>query len=114
MNFHKNAFKAHEAAHCANDQDKYWEYNTLLFEHQQALEMAQLKSYARQLKLDTAAFDKCLESGKHTAKVQKNLDAGIAAGVNGTPAFFVNGIGLSGARPFEDFKGIIEGELAKR
>lgn len=112
LSFHKQAPKAHEAAHCAGDQGKYWEMHTLLFEKQPALEVAQLKEYAKQLNLDLSAFDACLDDGKYVKRVQSEVAAGAEAGVSGTPAFFVNGIPMSGALPFAEFKKVIDEELA--
>lgn len=113
LSFHKDALKASEAADCAGEQGKYWELNKVLFEHQQALGVDKLKEYAAQIKLDTKKFDECLDSGKMEEKVRANQAAGSAAGVSGTPAFFINGIPLSGARPFAEFQKIIDAELAK-
>ena len=61
------------------------------------------KSEAADLGLDTATFDDCLDSGKHTSEVQKDLQDGQTYGVGGTPAFFINGRLVSGAQPFEDW-----------
>jgi protein-disulfide isomerase len=110
--FHPNAQKAAEAAHCAGDQGKYWEMHKVLFANQKALEPPALKGYAKELKLDQAKFDKCLDSGEMAKKVDANKEAGAKVGVSGTPAFFVNGVMLSGAQPFEEFKTLIDQELA--
>lgn len=111
LSFHKEAFKAHEAAYCAGDQNKYWEMSELLFKNQKDLEVAKLKGYAKDLSLDMAKFDKCLDEDVYKERVQQGLVDGQSAGVSGTPAFFVNGIQLSGARPFSDFKKIIDEEI---
>ena len=108
---HKEAPKAGEAAQCANDQGKFWEYHDKLFANQRALANENLKSYASDLGLDAAAFDSCLDSGKYTAEVEADKKAGAAVGVAGTPAFFVNGQFLNGARPFDSFKELIDAEL---
>ncbi len=110
---HDQAEKAAEAAHCADDQGKYWEMHEKLFANQQALEPDKLKGYAKDLKLDQAKFDKCLDSGEKAKVVEENKKAGEKAGVTGTPAFFVNGYQLSGAQPFEEFKTLIDSELAQ-
>jgi protein-disulfide isomerase len=110
---HKNAPKAAEAAHCAGEQGKYWEMHAKLFANQRALEVPALKGYAKDLKLDQAKFDKCLDSGATAAIVEESRKVGNEAGVNGTPAFFVNGILISGAQPFDAFKEIIDVELAQ-
>ncbi|OGQ46569.1 MAG: hypothetical protein A3H42_04960 [Deltaproteobacteria bacterium RIFCSPLOWO2_02_FULL_46_8] len=113
LSFHQFAKKAHEAAHCAGDQGKYWEYNKELWGHQQALQVDNLKNYAKNIGLKTDKFNKCLDSGKYTEKVEENVEAGSAYGAQGTPSFFINGIFLSGARPISDFKKIIDQELSK-
>ena len=109
---HPQAVKAAEAAHCAGDQGKYWEMHEKLFANQKALEPAALKGYAKDIGLDQAKFDKCLDSGDKTKIVETNRKAGEKVGVTGTPAFFVNGVQLTGAQPFEEFKTIIDSELA--
>lgn len=111
--FHQYARKAHEAARCASDQDKYFDYNKKLFDNQGNLTTEDLKKYARELKLDASKFDKCLDTGKYAKIVEDSMNAGIEAGVTGTPAFFVNGIMISGAQPISAFKEIIEDELKK-
>ena len=108
---HPHAPKAAEAAHCAGDQGKYWDMHEKLFANSQKLEVGDLKGYAKDLKLDVAKFDKCLDSGEKSALVEKNRKAGEDAGVTGTPAFFVNGHSLSGAQPLEAFKTIVDQEL---
>jgi protein-disulfide isomerase len=108
---HTRAQKASEAALCAGDQGKYWEMHEKLFANTRALEVGQLKQYAKDLGLTSDRFDKCLDSGDKTAVVEASKKAGEEAGVNGTPAFFINGRPLSGAQPFEKFKEIIDAEL---
>lgn len=109
--FHAKAQKASEAAHCAADQGKFWEMHTKLFASQSALSVPELKGHAKQIGLDPAKFDKCLDSGEKAKLVEDGKKAGDAAGVSGTPAFFINGRLLSGALPFERFKEIIDHEL---
>jgi protein-disulfide isomerase len=110
--FHAQAAKASEAALCAGDQGKYWEMHEKLFANQQALSPDQLKQHAKALGIDGGKFDKCLDSGEKGKLVESSKKAGDEAGVNGTPAFFINGRPLSGAVPFEKFKEIIDYELA--
>ncbi len=110
--FHANARPAAEAAHCANDQGKFWEYHGTLFSNQTALTVADLKRYAGELGLDQGKFDSCLDDGTFKAEVEKDFVAGGSVGVDGTPAFFINGRMLSGAQPFEQFKAIIDEELS--
>ena len=111
LEFHQQAPKASEAALCAGDQGKFWEMHDTLFANQKALEVPALKGYAKQLGLDTGKFDKCLDSGEKASIVQADLAEGKKVGVNGTPAFFINGVLLSGAQPFEEFKSVIDAEL---
>lgn len=113
LSFHKDSFKAHEAGHCADDQGKFWEYNRKLFSSQRDLTLDDLKKYASELHLNTGKFEQCLSSGKYTQKVQESLNYGQSVGVSGTPAFFINGRMVSGARPFESFKEIIDDELSR-
>ncbi len=112
--FHAQAQKASEAAHCASDQGKFWEMHGKLFANQSSLEVPALKGYAHDLGLDQGKFDKCLDSGEKAKLVEANRKAGEEAGVSGTPAFFVNGVLISGAQPFESFKSLIDGELAQK
>jgi protein-disulfide isomerase len=94
--------KEAEAAECADDQDKYWEYHDLLWA-KGAADVDSLKSHAADLGLDTATFNDCLDTGKQTAEVEKDYQDGQSYGVTGTPAFFINGRLVSGAIPFEDW-----------
>lgn len=112
--FHPHAEKASEAAQCAADQGKYWEMHEKLFSNQQKLEEPALKGYAKDLGLDQGKFDKCLDGGDKAKVVEANKAAGSKVGVTGTPAFFINGYQLTGAQPFEEFKSLIDQELAKR
>jgi protein-disulfide isomerase len=111
--FHEKALKAAEAGQCANEQGKFWEMHDEMFAHQDKLALDDLKASAKKLGLDASKFDSCLDGSKYAEVVQQNLKAGQAAGVNGTPAFFVNGRMISGAQPFEKFKEIVDEELAK-
>lgn len=111
--FHKNAMKAHEAARCAGEQGKYAEYSAKVFDNPQSLGVEGLKKHAQDLGLDTAAFNSCLDTGKTAESVKQSVQKGNGLGVSGTPAFFVNGIMISGAQPFEAFKEIMDSELAR-
>jgi len=115
------ATKISEATECADDQDKFWEYHDKLWEEYQTVGQqagtgmdalaTTLKGYASDLGLDTATFDDCLDSGKHTAEVQKDSQDARSYGVSGTPAFFINGQMVSGAQPFSVFKAVIDAAL---
>ncbi|MET0623844.1 MAG: thioredoxin domain-containing protein [Pyrinomonadaceae bacterium] len=109
---HPQAQQAAEAARCAGEQDKFWEYHDLLYADGAKLDAGSLTGYARGLGLDAQRFTSCLASGKFKQAVEEDLQAGSEAGVNGTPAFFINGIFLSGAQPAAAFEKIIDAELA--
>jgi protein-disulfide isomerase len=109
---HPNARPAAEAAVCAADQDKFWAYHDQLFANQNRLGTADLKQHAADLGLDTAKFNACVDGQQSKARVDADLRTGQEAGVDGTPAFFVNGRLLSGAQPFDAFKRVIDEELA--
>jgi predicted DsbA family dithiol-disulfide isomerase len=79
-----------------------------------ALAEGRLKAYAAEIGLDTAAFDRCLNSGKYFEKVKGETEMGLALGVRATPVFLINGMLLVGAHPFETFREIIEGELNRK
>lgn len=93
---HKDSEKAAEAARCAGDQGKFWEYHDLLFTSHE-LDIPSLKEQAGKLKLNQAKFDTCLDSGAQAAAVKKDLEEGQRLGLTGTPSFFVNNHFYSGA-----------------
>ena len=111
---HPNAKPAAEASACAAEQDKFWPYHDRLFSAAGKLSAADLKRHAVDLGLDAATFNACVDSHKFAKDVEADLAAGNDVGVNGTPAFFINGRTLSGAQPFSVFKRVIDEELAKR
>lgn len=109
---HPHAFKAGEAAHCAGDQGKYWEYHDQLFANQQALQPADLKKHAADLGLDGAAFAECLDGSKYGERVRDGVAQGSQLGVNSTPTVYINGRRLSGAQPYDAFAAVIDEELS--
>ncbi len=109
---HANAQGAAEAAQCASDQQKFWEYHDLLFQNQDHLQRADFLAYAQQLNLDVKTFQDCYDSAKYAVDVQEDVKAGQALGIGGTPAFFINGRPLVGAQPLSAFSAIIDAELA--
>lgn len=113
MDNHKDAPKAAEAARCAAAQQRFWDYHDKLFAGT-TLNLSDLKGFAKELGLDTQAFDQCLEEGKYLTQVKKDLDEGQKLGVTGTPTFFINGRPLSGSQPFGQFKKLIDRELARQ
>jgi protein-disulfide isomerase len=108
---HPNARPAAEASQCAAEQGKFWQYHDRLFANPSRLSGPDLKQTAAELGLDAAAFNQCVDTHKYAGQVDADLRDGADAGVNGTPAFFVNGRMLNGAQPFDAFKRIIDEEL---
>jgi protein-disulfide isomerase len=94
LNQHENARKAAEAANAANAQGKFFEYITVLFKNQKALDTPSLKKYATELGLDRARFDAALDRGVYAAEVEKDVADGEIYGVGSTPTIFVNGVQL--------------------
>ena len=110
---HPQAQLAAEAARCAGEQGKFWDYHDALYGNSPKLGAGELKSYAKQVGLNAAPFDQCLASGKYKAAVQKDLAEGAQLGVTGTPSFFINGREISGALPVESFAAVIDEELGQ-
>jgi len=109
---------AAEAARCAGEQGKFWQYHDYLYgnqrgENQGAFSKDNLKSFAAALGLNKDKFSMCLDSGKYTNVIKKETKAGGEAGVQGTPASFINGTLYSGALPTATFTQIINSELSK-
>jgi protein-disulfide isomerase len=113
LQMHAEAQKAGEAAACAGEQGKFWEMHDRLFANQAKLQVADLKEHANGLGLNAEAFSQCLDSGKHTSDLQRDIEQGAEYGVTGTPAFFINGRPLVGAQPFESFAQVIDDELER-
>ena len=114
LNFHPNAQKAAEAARCVREQkgdEGYFKMHDKLLENQQSLNLENYKKWAKEIGADEEKFDTCLTSGKFASAVQDDLDYGQKVGVQGTPAFFVNGKFIEGAQPYSVFKQAINAEL---
>jgi protein-disulfide isomerase len=112
--FHKDAPLASEAAQEAFAQKgsaAFWKFHDKLFEAQPDIQRPKLEAIAQDLGLDMDKFKAALDSGKHKAKIEADSKAGNAAGINGTPAFVINGYFLSGAQPEAAFKKLINRAL---
>ncbi len=109
---HPGSKEMAEAAECAKAQDKFWEYHHILFERG-ASSMDALLNYAEDTGLDISRFEACLVNGEMTLKVENDFKEAIALGIRGTPTFVINEKIYPGAMSYEDFKSIIEEELAK-
>ena len=112
-NIHDHAEIAAEASRCALEQGKFWDYHDQLFKATN-LDKDSLVGYAKEAKLDDKQFEGCLTSEKYKAQIDKDLEEGRKAGVNGTPAFFINGVALSGAQGQDSFTRAIDDELSRK
>ena len=108
---HPLAQGAAEAARCAQEQGKFWEYHDLLFKDRK-LDKDGLAEAARALKLDEKQFDSCITSERYKAQIDQDVQDARKAGVGGTPAFFINGVFLDGAQPEATFETSIQDALA--
>ena len=110
---HPFAVQAAEAAHCAGEQGKFWEYHDLLFERQAQGSGWDFAALAKELGLKDNAFVTCLTTGRYRKDVLTDLEEGMKLGINNTPTFFVNGRPVVGARPAADFVALIDPLLRK-
>lgn len=110
---HANAYLAAEAAMCAGDQERYWDYHEALFESKLGMGADAFKAYAAELGLDTATFNECLDSRKYKDFVKEDMAYAASIGVQSTPTFYINGKPVIGAQPLAVFEQIIQAELAK-
>ncbi len=121
---HPKARKAAEAAGCAAEQGKFWQMHDILFEVSPNLDLRLYPEYAKKLKLESAAFEQCLGSGKQSPRINAGLASGRSVGINATPSFIITktdggdiatgGVIVTGAQPYERFKDAIEQALAAR
>ncbi len=111
---HPAAQKASEAAVCAGQQGKYWEMNERLFATQAewgaegADAIGQFKNYAKELDLDTKAFNECLDAGEAATVIQGDILAGEMFGVSATPSFFINDLAIRGGLPIDALGQVID------
>jgi protein-disulfide isomerase len=110
---HPLAQKAAEAAWCAGDQGKYWEFHDRLFVNQGTLGSEGLKQHAIAVGLEPKGFATCLESGRYADRVKEGAGLGRDLGVDSTPTAFINGRRLTGAHPYDAFAEIIDDELLR-
>ena len=105
---HPHAQQAAEAAQCAGDQGKFWEYHDSLFDRQAPGTGWNFTELAKEIGLNQDAFATCLDTGRFREEVAKDLQEGIKLGVVSTPTFFINGRPLVGAQPFAEFQAMID------
>lgn len=108
---HTLSFERAEAADCALEQDKYWEYHDKLFENQENITIEKMKGIAADLGLDTEQFNACFDSRKYKDEVQKDYDDAVAAGIFATPTYFVNGRPFVGIQAFAQFEKLVVGAI---
>jgi protein-disulfide isomerase len=109
---HSEAVPAAEAANCAFEQGSFWEYHDKLFSGELTLGQDAYLQYASSLGLDMENFEECVASRRYADEVQADFQYAANLGVQSTPTFFLNGIPIVGAQPYEVFKQIIDMELA--
>jgi predicted DsbA family dithiol-disulfide isomerase len=112
-NIHPRAQKAAEASLCAHDQGRFWDMHDSLFGFQEQLGVEALKQRAEEFKLDTGAFNACLDSGSKVDAIRKDQAEATRAGVTGTPTFFVNGRMMLGNVPYAEIKAIVDDEIRR-
>ena len=110
---HKQAPAAHAAAEAAHLQGKFWEMHDLIFANQRELNIEKFYEHAAELELDIERFKKDYASEEVRKRVDAAAKEAASLGVTGTPGFFINGRFLAGAKPFDDFKQIIDEELGR-
>ena len=114
LDIHPQAFEAAEASMCSREQDKFWELHDRMYGHQDKLKPDDLKAAAVELGMNGDRFGECLASGKYEAAIKADMAAGEQAGVNGTPALFVNGRPVpGGAVEYEVLAKVIDDELKR-
>ena len=112
VSMHPEAVKAAEAAECAAEDGRFFEFNDLIMRGVPSLDIESLKQYAADIGVNTADFNRCLDEGTKAVVVQQDLRDGYMLGVRGTPNFFVNGYALQGAQPIDVFSAYIEAAMA--
>ena len=118
--FHKDARKAAQAAHCAGEQDRFWEMREELFRNPKQLNVEQLPKHAEKLSLDMTAFNECLQSERHLDEIDQDAKDANSVSLTGTPSFIVGrtapdkitGQVVVGAQPTRTFDLAIDKALA--
>jgi protein-disulfide isomerase len=113
LSFHPFAMPSALASMAAYEQGKFWEYHDKLFANQQKLTHDDLLRYAKEVGLDMGRFEAALNSARGKPVIDADAAEAKSLGATGTPAFFINGRYLNGARPFDDFAQLINAELTR-
>jgi protein-disulfide isomerase len=101
------------ASLAARDQGKYWEMHDLLIARSPKLDRASLIGYAGELGLDVQQFTRALDSNRHAAEIDRDLQLALSMDLYNTPTFYINGRQVIGERPFDYFRRIIDEELSR-
>ena len=109
---HPQAQGAAEAARCAAEQGKFWEFRAAMFDAP-SITPELFQSTADGLGVNSEDFKACLASGRHREAVLADSAEAEGLGISGTPAFVINGVLLSGAQPLENFVAVIDRELSR-
>lgn len=114
----QESLDAANAARCAADQGRFWDYHDLLYrsqggENSGAFSVANLKAFGAKLGLDATAFNACVDGNTHLAQVKADLATAAASGFPGTPTFLLGGQKIIGAQPFATFAKALDAALAK-
>jgi len=112
ISLHPGAAPAAEAADCAGEQGSYWPFYQALFSMKYDLTTEAYQQYAAELGLDMQAFAECLADRRYEPEVMGDYNYAVNLGISSTPTFFINGIPIVGAQPYEVFKQLIDKELA--
>lgn len=111
---HPHAQQAAEAAQCAGDQGKFWDYHDSLFDHQTPGTGWNFTELAKEIGLNLDTFAVCLNTGRYREEVAKDLQDGFKLGLTGTPTFFINGRPVIGAKPIAELEAVIDGLLKQQ
>ncbi len=122
LGFHQHAKPAAISAHCAGEQDKFWEMHDALFDGGGKLNKDDILGYAKKIGLENVSFKSCLTSGRYNEGIKQDVTDARNASITGTPGFvvgrttdnFVNGTLISGTRPFSTFKKEIDKLLLQK
>jgi protein-disulfide isomerase len=115
LSFHENAHVAAQAsmeAFAQKGNAGFWKMHDLMYDNQKELGRQALEGYAKTAGLDVQKFAAALDGGTHKDAVDKDAKLGGEAGVQGTPAFFINGYFVSGAQPLSKFRRVVDQALA--
>lgn len=121
LSFHKDAMFASQAAHCAGEQDKFWELRTLLFQNQKALLPEHIAQYSKQIGIKQEAFNLCINSNRYQESIQRDIAEAQKQRITGTPTFviakstpdIVSGKRIVGAQQYNVFSKEIDALLKK-